>query len=156
VLLPATYGRRLALSLIRGEILRAVSRENVENHQRAIEAFNRRDLDAFLVLTDAGAEFAPSSGGMEGGGVYRGHAGVRKWWSDLLEVLPDFRLEIEETRDLGAVTVVHARNRGQGATSGASFERGIWHVVEWREGKGVWWQAFQSEAEALEAAGLRE
>jgi hypothetical protein len=29
-------------------------------------------------------------------------------------------------------------------------------VAEWRTGKIVWWGAFASEAEALEAAGLRE
>jgi hypothetical protein len=32
----------------------------------------------------------------------------------------------------------------------------LWLVNEIRDGKVVWWHAFESEAEALEAAGLSE
>jgi ketosteroid isomerase-like protein len=128
----------------------------VQNHRRAIEAFNRRDLDALLALMDADVEFAPFERAVEGGGAYRGHTGVRSWWGDALEAFPDFRLDIEESRDLGDVTLVHGRLGGQGAASGASFERTVWHAVKWRDGKQVWWRAFESEAKALEAVGLRE
>jgi hypothetical protein len=31
-----------------------------------------------------------------------------------------------------------------------------WQAVEWRDGKAIWWRACPSEAEALEAVGLRE
>jgi hypothetical protein len=51
---------------------------------------------------------------------------------------------------------VHGRLRGQGAGSGASIERPMWLALEWRDKKAVWWCAFGSEAEALEAAGLSE
>jgi hypothetical protein len=30
----------------------------------------------------------------------------------------------------------------------------MWLANEWRDGKTVWWCAFESEAEALEAIGL--
>jgi len=54
------------------------------------------------------------------------------------------------------MTVTRGRLRGQGAGSGASFERTLWLAVEWRGEKEVWWHAFESEAEALEAVRLRE
>jgi hypothetical protein len=36
------------------------------------------------------------------------------------------------------------------------MEQTIWHVVEWRDGRAIWWRACPNEAAALEAAGLRE
>jgi hypothetical protein len=32
----------------------------------------------------------------------------------------------------------------------------VWQAVKLRDGKATWWRNFGSEAEALEAAGLRE
>jgi hypothetical protein len=36
------------------------------------------------------------------------------------------------------------------------MERTMWLAVKWRDNKTVWWRAFRSEAEALEAVGLSE
>jgi hypothetical protein len=132
-----------------------MSGENVELVYRAIDAFNRRDLDAFLVLTDREVEFTPYERAVEGLGPYCGHDGVRTWWKESFEVLPDLRAEVYEVRDLGSRTFVHGCLRGQGAGSGAPIERTMWLAIEWRNQKEVWWRAFQSEAEALEAVGLR-
>jgi hypothetical protein len=51
---------------------------------------------------------------------------------------------------------VHGRLYGQGAGSGASFERTLWQALEVRDGKLIWWRAFGSEAEALKGVGLSE
>jgi hypothetical protein len=48
------------------------------------------------------------------------------------------------------------RSRGHGAVSDTPVEQRLWIVCEWRNRKAVWWQTFRSEAEALEAVGLRE
>ena len=134
----------------------AMSEENVELLHQAIDAFNRRDLDAFLALMDPGVEFTPYERALEGLGPYRGHEGVRAWWEESFAALPDFSAELYDVRDLGDVTFSRGRLRGTGAGSGASFERTLWMVNEWRDKKQVWWRAFGSETEALEAAGLRE
>jgi ketosteroid isomerase-like protein len=133
-----------------------MSRENVELQYRAFDTFNQRGLDAFLALMDPCVEFVPYERAVEGGGAYHGHDGVRRWWKDAFEALPAFTAEVDEVRDFGDMTLTRGRLRGQGAGSGASFERTLWHVAEWRDGKTVWWCAFASEAEALEAVGLRE
>jgi ketosteroid isomerase-like protein len=117
---------------------------------------NRRDLDAFLALMDPDVEFTPYERAVEGLGPYRGHDGVRTWWKDAFAALPDLSAELYEVRDLGDVTFAHGRLRGAGAGSGASFERTLWMANEWRDKKEVWWHAFGSEAEALEAAGLKK
>jgi ketosteroid isomerase-like protein len=133
-----------------------MSQENVELNYRSHDAFNRRDLDAYLALNDPDVEFTPYERAVEGSGPYHGHSGVRRWWEESLEVLPDLRVELDEVRDLGDRTFVRGRLRGQGAGSGASFERTYWGLFRWRDKRIVWWQAFESEAEALEAAGLSE
>jgi hypothetical protein len=133
-----------------------MSQENVELQHRVIDDFNRRDVDAYLALIDPDVEFTPYEVSVQGGDPYRGHDGVRNWWRDSFAVLSDLRAEVYEVRDLGAITFVRGCLRGQGAESGAAFERPMWLVAEWRARKIVWWGAFASEAEALEAAGLRE
>jgi ketosteroid isomerase-like protein len=134
----------------------AMSRDNVELHHRVIDAFTRRDLGAYLALMDPEVEFTPYEVWVQGGEPYRGHAGVRSWWEESFAVFPDLRAEVHEVRDFGDRTFASGRIYGQGAGSGASIERAMWLANEWRTQKVVWWSAFGSEAEALEAAGLSD
>ena len=132
-----------------------MSQENVELVHRAVDAFNRRDLDAFLALMDDDVEVVPRAAAMEGE-TYHGHDGVRRWWKDLLDVFPDFTIEVVEVRDLGDLTVAALRVRGHGAGSDVPLDETIWQVARWRRGKCVWWRSFDTRAEALEAVGLSE
>jgi ketosteroid isomerase-like protein len=133
-----------------------MSRENVELTYRAYDALNRRDLDALLALSDPDVEFADLIVELEGGGSFRGHEGIRSWWEGYFTAFPDLSAEIDEVRDLGDLTLVRGRIRGRGMESDASFEQAYWQMIEWRNQKTVWWRGLRSEAEALEAVGLRE
>ena len=132
-----------------------MSEQNVELYRRGIEAFNRRDLEAFLALAD------PEVVGMSRvlaveGGAYRGHDGTREWWKDLLDVFPGFTIEIVWVRDVGDLTVSELRNSAHGEVSAAPLEEFVWQVSEWRDRRVVRWQMYASEREALQAAGLAE
>jgi ketosteroid isomerase-like protein len=131
-----------------------MSRENVELTYRAMEAVNRRDLDAFLAFMDPAVEGVPRTTRMEG--LRHGHEGVRLWWESMFEVLPDFTATVMAVRDGGDVTLLEVRVEGHGAGSGTPFDETVWQVARWRRGKVIWWQTFDSRAEALEAAGLSE
>ena len=131
-----------------------MSDDNVELAHRVVDAFNRRDLDALLALADDDIVGAPALASIEG--HYHGHAGIRHWWESLFSALPDFTVELVEVRDLGDLTLAVLRYCAQGAASHAPVEQRLWQVGEWREGKAIWWQSFRTEAEALDAAGLRE
>jgi ketosteroid isomerase-like protein len=131
-----------------------MSQENVKLAHRVVDAFNRRDLDALLALMDDDVEGAPPLVSIEG--HYHGHAGIRRWWESLFSGFSDLTTEVVEVRELGDLTVGVLRNRAQGAVSNAPVGERLWIVGEWREGKIIWWQSFRTEAEALEAAGLRE
>jgi ketosteroid isomerase-like protein len=133
-----------------------MSQENVELAYRVQDAFNRRDLDAFLALCHPDLELYSRLVDLEGGGPYRGYEGVRSWWEKLLAFSPDLRPEIEEARDLGDVTLGRVRQRGHSAEGDVPMEQTQWIVIEWRDKRAVWVRIVLSEAEALKVAGLRE
>ncbi len=129
-----------------------MSRENVNLALLMCEAFNRRDLDRFLALMHDEVEIEPRLGALEGD--YRGHEGVRRWWSSLLDVLPDYTAEVEELDDLGEMTLGQIRGTAHGAASFAPVVETWWQSISWRDGRCVWWRNFATEAEACETIGL--
>jgi ketosteroid isomerase-like protein len=133
-----------------------MSEENVELYRRGIEAFNRRDLEAFLALADPDVVGISRAVVPLGSGSYRGHDGTREWWRDLLGVFPEFRIEVVWVRDAGDLTVSELRNSAHGEGGAAPLEEFVWQVSEWRDGRVVRWEMYGSEQDALEAAGLSE
>lgn len=132
-----------------------MSEANVELARRVYDAFNRRDLDGFLALMDSDVDGMPRSLGIEGGS-YRGREGMRRWWMEILAVFDDFEVEVVEVRGSGDVTISKLRIGGHGAASAVAISETVWHAGGWRDGRCVWWRTCDSEAEALEAAGLSE
>jgi ketosteroid isomerase-like protein len=128
-----------------------MSGQNSELALRAYEAFNERDLEAFLAVVDERTQIHSRIVAIEGG--YTGTEGARRWWHDLLEFLPDYRIEVKgEIRELGDATVAELHARGHGAASAAPLEETIWQTIRWRDGKCAWWRNCPTEAEALKAA----
>jgi ketosteroid isomerase-like protein len=134
-----------------------MSQENVEAFKRAIQAYNRRDIDAFLEEIDPEVEWHGALQALleSEATVYRGHEGVRQWVRDIDEALADIRLELPEIRDLGDRIVAIGRLLARGKASGAETESPFGCVVEWKNGKATRLLSFLSQAEALEAAGLQ-
>ncbi len=131
-----------------------MSQENVELYHRSVEAFNQRDWDLFVALIDVEVEVESRLVAMEG--TYHGHEGLRRWWGAFLGAFPDYAIEIEEVRDLGDMTLAHIRGRGHVAGSATPLIDSFWEALKWRDGKCVWWRNCSTEADALDAAGLRE
>jgi ketosteroid isomerase-like protein len=132
-----------------------MSEENVKLYRQGIDAFNRRDLDAFLALAHPEVVGVSRVLAVEGG-IYEGHDATREWWNNLLGVFPDFTVEIVSVRDAGRMTVSELANRAHGEERAASLEESVWQVAEWRDGQVVRWQIYASERDALEAAGIEE
>jgi ketosteroid isomerase-like protein len=93
---------------------------------------------------------------VEGDAYFRGHSGVREWWEALLTIFPDFRVEVIDVRDFGDRVIVAVRVHGHGLDSGVPIDEKLWMASRARNGRVTWWRNFVSEAEALEAVGLRE
>jgi len=129
-----------------------MSRENVDLVLLLYEFFNRRDRDRFLALMHDEVEIEPRVGALEGD--YRGHEGVRRWWSNLLDFLPDYAAEVEELDDIGDMTLGQIRGTAHGAASSTPVVETWWQVIRWSDGKCIWWRNFSTEAEALAALRL--
>jgi ketosteroid isomerase-like protein len=102
-----------------------MSLENVENYRRGIDAYNRRDLDGFLAsATEDFVFFAALAGAIDVGGI-RGREGMRQSFQMLGETWDEFRLVIEEFRDLGDCVVGLGRTEGRGRGSGVPSSRHV-------------------------------
>jgi ketosteroid isomerase-like protein len=133
----------------------AMSEENVEVVRRSIDAFNRGDRDAWL------ADFAPeaewhTTGRFADSGVYRGRAGLERYWAELQEDIEELSFSVSDIRATGDRVFVAGKGGGRGKRSKAHSEEPIWYVVALRNRRIVRVQGFASRAEALEAAGLSE
>ena len=121
---------------------RAMSQENVELIERAVAAINALHTPLAAV-----------------GGVYEGPTGIRRWFTDLDDVGPDFRIELERAETIRPGRVLaFMRLTGSGRTSGlqvtdATPTANVYDLVE---GKIRRVRIFMDRQEALEAAGLRE
>ena len=131
-----------------------MSQENVELARRFYDCVNRRDLDAWLAITDEEAELVSILVAVEGG--YHGHEGFSRWWENVFDNFPDYTIEVGEVRDVGELTLADIRLRGHGSESDAPIDQPLAQMIEWRSGKAIRVESFRTEAEALEAAGLDE
>jgi ketosteroid isomerase-like protein len=136
-----------------------MSQENVETVQRAVDAWNADDLDAFLAELAPDVEWHPAiQPGLEGRATsYLGHAGARKIWTqDRGEAWERLRNRPRELRDLGESVLALGQLDLTARATGIEFSQEVGEVFDLRAGKIVRIRDFLTHAEAIEAAGLRE
>ena len=83
-----------------------------------------------------------------------GPAEVREFLREWSEAFDDFNFQAEEMLDAGDSVVVHVRQWGRGKETGAHVENHDWQVFTFRNGKVVHCRGYDTEAQALEAAGV--
>ena len=135
-----------------------MSQENVETFKRALDAFKRRDTDAFLEAFDPEVEWHAAMERMLGGEarVYRGHGGVREWLRELDEAFSEVHLDLPDIQDLGDQLVAIGHMRARGRASGAVIETPLSYLTDHTNGKIIRVRAYLDPKEVLEAAGLSE
>lgn len=131
-----------------------MSQEKVEIVQRQIEAWNRRDLRAWLsfLSPDAEIDWSRSRGPLRG--IYRGHREHEAFWNEFWSTFEDVQVETHGFTDAGSEVVIpntaHVRGRdGIEVVARSAFV----YVVE--DGQITRHRMFQERAEALEAVGLQ-
>ncbi len=134
-----------------------VSRENVELLRRAVDAYNRRDVEALVAELDPEVEWMPALPGLVAGeaAVYRGHEGIAQMFADLFEVLDEIHFSYDDVRDLGDRVVAIGSIRTRGKASGAETESPYVNVAELRDGKGIRLRGYLDVDEALAASRTR-
>jgi ketosteroid isomerase-like protein len=133
-----------------------VSQENVEIAERANDAINRRDVDAFMECVTSDIEFKSAMSGTVAGGSLRGREGIEALFADIRDTWEEHRMVIEVIRDLGDRVLGLGRLEGQGKASGVSIDVPLAVISDFRNGK-VWrTRSYLDHGEALKAVGLEE
>jgi ketosteroid isomerase-like protein len=133
-----------------------MSQENVEIAKRGVEAFNRRDLDAFAATVTDDYEWVGAFLGSVEGGSYRGREGIARYFSEAEQTWEELSVTGEEFRDLGDRVLVLGRMQGRGRSSGVEVNAAYTMIVEFRAGRVSRTRAYLDHAEALRAAGLAQ
>jgi hypothetical protein len=142
-----------------------MSQENVEVVREVISAVNDRDLDRYLAHCTESIRLETPWAAVEG--AYEGPDAMRRFFSDLRDTLPDFRLVIERLEPIGADRIlallrVSATGRVSGITAGADvlsatgrdFPTATVYDLAGRKVRRI--RVFLDREEAFEAVGLRE
>ena len=140
-----------------------MSQENLEAVRDAISAFNERDVDRYLAHCTEDIQLHSPLSAVEG--VYEGADAIRRYFSDLDDTIPDFRLTIERLQPIGAdrvLALLHfsATGRTSGISAVLSTATGdalpVASIYDVADGKISRIRIFLDRAEALEAAELLE
>jgi len=139
----------------------AVSRENLEVVRALISAVNHRDLDRYLAHCTESIQLETPWAAVEG--VYAGPEAMRRFFSDLRDTLPDFKLEIERLEPVSASRIlallrVSATGRASGITAGTQSGGDIptATIYDLVDGSVRRIRVFLDRQEAFEAAGMPE
>ena len=135
-----------------------MSEENAELLRRAVEAYNRRDIEALVAELDPEVEWHPALPGLLVGAaaIYRGHDGIAEMFRDFYEVLDEIQFEYSEIQDLGDRVVAIGEVRVRGKASGAETRSPYANLADISNGKGVRIRGYLDPEEALKAARLQE
>src|SRR3954468_842811 len=132
-----------------------MSQENAVSERENLEAFDRRDRDAFLSGRDPDCQVIPDPNWPEAG-VIRGREAAWEFYVSVAEALGLGSDDAEVVDAGGDKVVTHRGAQARGQTSGAGVVFDYSVVAMFREGKIFREQWFADRSAALEAAGLSE
>ena len=133
-----------------------MSEENVEIAKQAMDAFMRRDLDAYDDLFTQDFEWFPALPSTVEGGGYLGRGGIDKYFGEINDTWEEFRVIAEDYRDLGGRLLMLGRIEGRGRGSGVQVDAQLGAVWDFRDGRISQARVYLDHGEALRAAGLSE
>jgi ketosteroid isomerase-like protein len=120
---------------------------------RGFERWNRGDIDATLDLIHPDVEWVTGGIIPDADPVYRGHAGVRRFFADFMGAFEAISIEPLDHREAGDEVVMKVRFQARGREGvTADLEVGQHYILH--DGKLARFEAYASWEEALAAAGL--
>ena len=128
--------------------------ENVRLVGRAIAAINARDIEGYLACCTENVKLETPMAAV--GGVYEGVDGIRRYFTDIEESAPDFRIELDGVEQVDSKRVIaFLRTGGTGRVSGIRMAPPpLTNVYDLIDGKINHVRIFIDRQEALKAAGL--
>jgi ketosteroid isomerase-like protein len=132
-----------------------MAEENVEVVERAIAAVNDRDLEGYFACCTEDIELRTPLASI--GGVYEGQEDIRRFFADLEDTSPDFRLDVERMEAISQdriLALMHVTATGR--ASGIPTPAATANLYDLVDGKIRRVRIFLDRQQALEAAGLSE
>jgi ketosteroid isomerase-like protein len=114
-----------------------VASSNLEIVERGFEAFNAEGIDGILPLIHPDFEATTPPDLATEPDTYRGHEGVRRWFSSFDEVMEEIRWEARGFREAGDRVLVEFTLRARGRTTGLDFGQEAVMVWQLRDGKAI-------------------
>jgi ketosteroid isomerase-like protein len=133
-----------------------MSQENVEIVREFTRIFERGGRQEWREYFAPDVVWDTSASQMPGAGVYHGYEGVEQFFRDWLGTWTDYEIVTREYVDAGGAVVLVFRQTGTGRGSGARVDRDFFGVYDLKDSKVVRFRLYESQDEALKAAGLRE
>src|SRR4051812_46442694 len=122
--------------------------------RRSIDGWNRDDFEACVAIAHPDIEWISGvAQQLSGHAVYRGLAGLRRYWDEWHE-LWRVRLRIMEIAQSGDTVVVVACTEARGDASGVSLRQPIGYVYEFEDGMARRAQSYIDPEHAWLAAGI--
>jgi ketosteroid isomerase-like protein len=144
-----------------------MAHDNLEVVERVIAAVNERDIDGYLACCTDDIRLRTPWAPVEG--TYEGREAITRFFADLMDTLPDFRLSIESAEPVGAARVlafvrVSLSGRASGIPAAGMMPARVpdasgagslptANVYDFTDGKIASIRVFLDRAEAVEAAG---
>ena len=134
-----------------------MARDKVDVAKRAVDCFNRRDVDElFGELVTPDYEWWPAVAGAYEGGCYRGREGLERFAAAIGEVWEEVQVIAEEFRDLGDRVLVLGTTKGRGRGSGAQVDAPLAVILDFRGDRIRRSRGYVDRAEGLRMAGVSE
>jgi ketosteroid isomerase-like protein len=134
-----------------------MSQENVERIREVVAAINRGDFETALERSHPDVEWEVLDM-FPDAETHHGREGLRAFFQTWMDTFRGFRVHLEKCEALDEHRVIAmVRVSGEGAGSGVEVASPpFFQLFELRDGLLIRARMFQTESEALEAAGLRE
>ncbi|HEY6638952.1 MAG TPA: nuclear transport factor 2 family protein [Solirubrobacterales bacterium] len=107
---------------------------NLEVIQRGFEAFNRDGIDGILPFIHPDFEATTPPELASEPDTYRGHEGIRRWYSSFDEVMDEIRWDASGFREVGDRVLVEFTLHARGKTTGLDFGQDAVMIWELRDG----------------------
>jgi ketosteroid isomerase-like protein len=129
----------------------AEAQTNLKLVAAAIDAYNRRDVEALRGLMTEDVDLRPPVVELTGR-AYRGHEGIGEWLGDVQESFATARIELLELRDFGPRVLALTEFQVEGHESRMELGSELGLLCSVVDGRIAAWHGFFSHAAALEAA----
>lgn len=121
----------------------------------AFQRWNSRDIDYWIAHADPEVEIWSKYAALDqGGGPYRGHAGMREWRAEIDRNFAFHEVRADDVRSVGGKVLVLGSVRFRGRASGSEVKHPFGWVCEMRDGFLVRMFFYSSRSEAIDSAGI--